>query len=78
MTLVAHHSLASQPLPLPQAAWYRTPHPTFADALALVRHQLWDGLLFCWSPHPRYVVKVPRAFVRAFVEHLTDSLCYAA
>jgi hypothetical protein len=74
VTLVAHHSLASQPLPLPQAAWYRKPHPTFADALALVRHQLWDGLLFRWSPHPRDVVKVPRAFV----EHLTDSLCYAA
>jgi hypothetical protein len=74
VTLAAHHALASRPLPLPQAAWYRKPHPTFADALALVRRQLWAGLLFCWSPHPSDVVKVPRAFI----EHLTDSLCYAA
>jgi hypothetical protein len=74
VTLVAHHSLGPAPIALPQAAWYRKPHPTFADALALVRHQLWDGLLFCWSPHTRDVVKVPRAFV----EHLTSTLCYAA
>jgi DDE superfamily endonuclease len=74
VTLAAHRSLASGPLPLPQAAWYRKPHPTFADALALVRRQLWAGLLFCWSPHPGDVVKVPRTFI----EHLTDSLCYAA
>jgi DDE superfamily endonuclease len=33
------------------AAWYRKPRPTFADALAAVRRQLWreQGLLLSWQ-----------------------------
>jgi hypothetical protein len=32
------------------AAWYRKPHPTFADTLAAVRWQFWreQGLLLSW------------------------------
>jgi hypothetical protein len=57
-----------------QAAWYHKRDPTFADALALVRKELWAHETFCGSPSETDTVKVPRAFV----ERLTDAVCYAA
>jgi hypothetical protein len=57
-----------------QAAWYHKCHPTFADALALVRKELWASATFYGSPAQTDTVKVPRAFV----ERLTDAVCYAA
>jgi hypothetical protein len=57
-----------------RAAWYHKAHPTFADALALVRKELWTGATFYVLPADTETVKVPKAFV----ERLTDALCYAA
>ena len=58
-----------------QAAWYRKAHPTFCDALALVRKELWaQEETFYGSPWETDTIKVPRAFV----ERLTDAACYAA
>jgi hypothetical protein len=58
-----------------QAAWYHKRDPTFADALALVRKELWaQEQTFCGSPAHSDTVKVPRAYV----ERLTDAVCYAA
>jgi hypothetical protein len=57
-----------------QAAWYRKRHPTFADALALVRKELWAGATFYGSPAQSDTIKVPRAYV----ERLTEAVCYAA
>ncbi len=58
-----------------RAAWYDKRHPTFADALALTRKELWDREeTFYGSPADTETVKVPRAFV----ERLTDAVCYAA
>ena len=57
-----------------QVAWYHKKHPTFADALALVRKELWANVTFYGSPAQSDTVKVPRAYV----ERLTDALCYAA
>jgi hypothetical protein len=57
-----------------QAAWYHKSHPTFADALALVRKELWASATFHGSPAHSDTVKLPRAFV----ERLTDAVCYAA
>jgi hypothetical protein len=57
-----------------QAAWYRKRHPTFADALAMVRKELWAGATFYGSPAQSDTVKVPRAYV----ERLTEAVCYAA
>ena len=59
-----------------QAAWCHKRYPTFADALALVRKELWDQekLTFCGSPAQTDTIKVPRAYV----ERLTDAVCYAA
>ncbi len=59
-----------------RAAWYEKEHPTFSDALALVRKELWtqEQVTFCGSYHQTDTVKVPREFV----ERLTDAVCYAA
>jgi hypothetical protein len=57
-----------------QAAWYRKRHPTFADALAVVRKELWAGATFYASAAQRDTIKVSRAFV----ERLTEAVCYAA
>src|ERR671911_1348882 len=57
-----------------QAAWYHKRHPTFADALALVRKELWAGATFHGSHAQSDTIKVPRAYV----ERLTDAVCYAA
>jgi hypothetical protein len=59
-----------------RAAWYDKEHPTFSDALALIRKQLWaqEETTFCGSPRQTDTLKVPRKFV----ERLTDALCYAA
>jgi hypothetical protein len=57
-----------------QAAWYRKPLPTFSDALALTRRECWGYLAFCMSTCDLEMRKVPRAFV----DRLTDALCYAA
>jgi hypothetical protein len=58
-----------------QAAWYHKARPTFSDALALVRKELWaQEEIFYGSPAQSDTIKVPRAFV----ERLTDAVCYAA
>jgi hypothetical protein len=58
-----------------QAGWYHKVHPTFADALALVRKELWAReKSFYTSRAEADTVKVPRAYV----ERLTDAVCYAA
>jgi hypothetical protein len=74
VTLHAHQRMAQGSGALRQAAWYRKPHPTFSDALALVRRELWAEGSFCGSPREADTVKVPRAFM----ERLTEALCYAA
>jgi len=60
VTLVAHQQLLQHPFELPKAAWYQKTLPTFADALALVRQQLWQMQTFQMSSAVD-TVKVPRA-----------------
>ncbi len=74
VTLLAHQRMVRGSGVLRQAAWYRKPHPTFSDALALVRWELWAEETFCGSAREADTVKVPRVFV----ERLTETLCYAA
>ena len=58
-----------------QAAWYPKAHPTFSDALALVRRELWtQEQTFHESPAQTNMVKVPRVFI----ERLAEAVCYAA
>jgi hypothetical protein len=76
VTLFAHRQMRQAAGALRrQAAWYHKAHPTFADALALVRKELWVAeQTFCGLPAATDTVKVPRAYV----ERLTEAVCYAA
>jgi hypothetical protein len=76
ITLFAHRHMTRATGAIRRTAWYHKRAPTFSDALAVVRKELWaqEEQTFCGSPAQTDTVKVPRAFV----ERLTDALCYAA
>src|SRR5688572_12230578 len=75
VTLLAHRHMAEGAQIVRKAAWYDKAHPTFSDALALVRRQLWAREeTFYRSSRDSDTVKVPREFM----ERLTDAICYAA
>jgi hypothetical protein len=75
VTVFAHGRMAQAAGAFRQAAWYRKRHPTFADALAMVRKELWaQERTFCGSPPATDTIKVPKAYV----ERLTEAVCYAA
>lgn len=71
---LAHQYQTQVSFDLPKAAWYQKSLPTFADALALVRQQLWQMQTFQMSPSELDTVKVPRKLFNAW----SDLLCYAA
>ena len=73
VTLLAHPRMAAGAC-VRQAAWYPKALPTFADALAAVRRQMWEPATLCTPARPGDIVEAPRAAV----ERLTDALCYAA
>jgi hypothetical protein len=74
ITVFAHQRMMQSMEAVRRAAWYCKPRPTFSDALALVRKELWTHETFRRSSREPDTVKVPRAFV----DHLTETLCYAA
>src|SRR5215218_684640 len=75
VALFAHQHMAKSAQTVRQTAWYRKSYPTFSDALALVRKELWaQEETFCGSPREADTLKVSREFV----ERLTDAVCYAA
>jgi hypothetical protein len=74
LTLFAHQRMALSTEAVGRVAWHLNPHLTFSDALALVRKELWAHVAFRESLGEPDTVKVPRGFV----EHLTETLCYAA
>jgi hypothetical protein len=74
VTLFAHQHMAKSVQTVRRTAWYRKSYPTFSDALALVRKELWaQQTTFCGSLRESDTLKVPREFV----ERLTDAVCYA-
>ena len=75
VTLLAHQYIAKGEGVIRTAAWYDKSRPTFSDALAQVRRELWSQeATFCGSVRQAETVKVPREFL----ERLTDAVCYAA
>ena len=74
VTLFAHRRMAGPTASVRQAAWYRKAHPPSADALALLRRELWADAAFRASAPGLDLVKVPRDFA----DHLTETLCYVA
>jgi hypothetical protein len=77
VTLFAHPYMAKKGADaLRRTARYDKKHPTFSDALALLRRELWvqEEATFRGSVQENDTVKVPREFM----ERLTDAVCYAA
>jgi hypothetical protein len=74
VTLFAQQRFARPTARIRQAAWYPKTLPTFVDALALLRRELWAHQAFSRSGPAPDLIQVPRHFV----EHLTETLCYAA
>ena len=73
ITLLAHQSAQRKKLPIRQTAWYVKPTPTFSDALAIVRQQIWHAQYFSISSPKGDIRKIP---LSAFQPWL-DALCYS-
>jgi hypothetical protein len=74
VTLLAHRLAGAGELPIRQAAWYRKTQPTFSDAIALIREQLWQPSNFFTSHLHQHVIKIPRSLFSS----LCQAACYAA
>jgi hypothetical protein len=74
ITLLAHWQMPRPVRVVRQATWYHKRDPTFADALASVRRDIWQHQAFSISPCTGEIVELPRAVV----ERLTETLCYVA
>lgn len=74
VTLLVHHLHTTQPLTVRTAAWYAKSHPTFSDALALVRRYLWQHMKFPNAPLETGLKEFPHSFLN----DLLDTLAYAA
>ncbi len=74
VTLLAHQLHERQGLSVRQAAWYRKKRPTFSDAIAAVRRELWECSLFTTRSPKTDVQKLQQELFRRFA----DTLCYAA
>ncbi len=72
VTLLAHRSARHNTLPVRQAAWYVKDTPTFSDALALVRRQIWQSQHFSISTSQGDIAKIPLAELQPWL----DTLCY--
>ncbi len=69
------HDLYARGTPAPRtASWYSKPLPTFSDALARVRRELWTHHDFRTSAAVPDLVKLPRAAINALI----GAACYAA
>ncbi|MGH9637621.1 MAG: IS701 family transposase [Candidatus Angelobacter sp.] len=72
VTLLAHQHTRRRKLPIRQTAWYHKTQPTFSDALALVRQQIWQQSLFqmttAHTDSPKLLAQIQN--------RLLSALCY--
>jgi hypothetical protein len=69
------HNLYATTAPAPRTAtWYRKPLPTFSDALATVRREIWASHHFQTSAPTPDLVKIPRIAFNTLI----NVACYAA
>ena len=73
VTLLAHQHARRRKLPTRQAAWYHKTTPTFSDALALVRWQIWQQECFQQVDPLTDNSKFPSAIQN----RLLSALCYS-
>ena len=72
VTLAANCLTKDNTLPVAQAAWYAKSLPTFADALAVVRQDLWRQTTFPTSCAQSDMGKT----VQSLLQRCTEALCY--
>lgn len=72
VTLAANCLTTEGTLPVRQAAWYAKSLPTFADALAVVRQDVWRQTSFPTSLAQTDMEKT----VQSLLERCTEALCY--
>jgi hypothetical protein len=73
VTVLAHALARRRKVLTRQTAWYAKTQPTFSDALAAVRHELWRLPAFHVSCFNRLIAKLPAAIFNRFA----DALCYS-
>ena len=74
VAMLAQELAQEKRLTTKSTAWYAKEVATFSDAIAAVRRYLWADQHFQTSKTEAEMIKIPRAFI----ERLTDTLCYAA
>mgnify|MGYP001791560211 CR=1 FL=1 len=72
ITVLAHRLAQQGKVLTRRTAWYDKPLPTFSDALAAVRFDLWRHPHFHISRRNRYITNQPKAVFMRFAE----ALCY--
>jgi hypothetical protein len=73
VTLIGHQHAKRRKLPIRQAAWYHKTEPTFSDALALVRKQIWQHECFQIAGSLADSLK----FLPKTQDRLLSALCYS-
>jgi hypothetical protein len=73
VTLWAHQTTQTEPLPIRQTAWYAKELPTFSDALAEVRRQIWQAQHLSISIPEGDIQKISLADLQPWLE----ALCYS-
>ena len=74
VTVLAHTIHREKPATVRRTIWYAKENPTFADALALVRKELWPNTLFVISKEKANMIKIPSELL----DRMVDALAYAA
>ena len=72
VALLAHDLYQDGRLAVRQSAWYAKQQATFSDALASVRHHLWEVEYFSTSTPDAELIEVPRLYLQG----LMQSVCY--
>jgi hypothetical protein len=74
VTVLAHRLAQRGKLLARETAWYAKPRPTFSDALAAVRLELWRQPTFQLSNQNKDIAKLPNTIFKRFAQ----ALCYAS
>jgi hypothetical protein len=73
ITVLAHRLAQRGKILTRRTAWYHKPRPTFSDALAAVRFELWRCPTFHTSTANRDIAKLPITVLKRFA----FALCYS-
>lgn len=74
VTLLAHQHARRKKLPIRQTAWYHKAQPTFSDALALIRRQIWQQECFSMAKSHAHISKL----AASVQNRLLSALCYTS